>query len=120
MCGEDVEEILKGVVEYYFIILPRVNGAHLDCNVEWWYFWFASSSPWMEFEMMIESHRFFSRFSNKCDTDLNLKFAPTGEYYELIERVISMCDDVPCLRDFERWFINICQVWYSLCLPSVE
>lgn len=75
--GEDVQEVLVGVVEHDFVVLPRMYGAKLDGDIERWDFWIARGRPWMEFEVMVERDGFFARFWYEGDAYLDLEFTPS-------------------------------------------
>lgn len=80
MRGEDVEEVLEGVVEDDFVVLPGVYG-RIICDgsvgggggrggVD------ASRGPGVKFEVVVEEDGFLTGFGDKMQPDLDFKFAP--------------------------------------------
>lgn len=95
--GHDVIQCLCWIVEYYLVVLPRVN-RH---TVQWVNTRSSFRSrhdkvvlhrPRMKLEEMVNCQDFLVCFGDKEDLYLNLEFTPS------------------CFRDFEGWFVDDCEM----------
>jgi len=87
--GEDAKEGLKRVIEYYFVVLPGMDWAEFDGDIESRDLGITGERPWMEFEVVIKCDGLFTGFWNEGYTDLDLEFSPA------------------CFRDFKRGLVDI-------------
>ena len=76
MLCEEIEEVLEGVVEDDLVVLPGVNGARFQGNVEWWNLGFARNGPGMELEVVGEGHGLFACLGDEGNTDDDFEFTP--------------------------------------------
>lgn len=87
MRGEDIEEVLEGIEEDDFVVLPGVDGRVVrdgrfggrgrGRGVG------AGGGPGMQFEVVVEEDGFFGGFGDKVKADLDLEFAPSAREKEL-------------------------------------
>ena len=78
MTGEDCEKVLARVVEYYLVVLPRMNRTSFHSDIERGYFFFPHCGPRMQLEVVVHCNRLFSGFWNERDAYIDIEFPPAS------------------------------------------
>lgn len=83
MRDEDVEEVLEGIVEDDFVVLPGMYraefGGELEVGVECL---FGVQRPGVQFDVVVAGDAFFAGLGDEVEADLDFEFAPSVREYQ--------------------------------------